>query len=77
MIGYEENFYSKIFRSKILEGHMKKIEEINNRKNQFLNDSVDFSSNKNKNSKSNKHKRKTSFYDPGIMKLNYKFSKRL
>lgn len=64
LLGYEENFYSKIFRTKLLERHHKKIEEINNRKNKFSNNSIDYSGNYLKNSRS-KHKRKPSFNDPG------------
>lgn len=64
LLGYEENFYSKIYRSKLLERHHKKIEEINNRKNKFDNKSVEFLSDFRKYSKSNQ-KRKPSFYDPG------------
>jgi hypothetical protein len=62
LLGYEENFYSKIYRSKLLELHHKKIEEINNRKNKFANYYIDFNYN---NGNKLKHKRKASFNDPG------------
>lgn len=65
LIGYEDNFYSKIYRSKLIERHQKKIDEINNRKNQFVNKSVDIYSNFRRNNNKSKHKRKLSFYDPG------------
>jgi len=65
LIGFEDKFYTKFQRPKILDIHHKRINEINNRKNKFKSNPEENVNKNNELSKSNHKKRKSSFIDAG------------